>query len=204
MRHIHPLEPIAVIILIAVLWYMRRQQKPPAPKPLGQGAKPGVIARPVKEEKPPEEVYMGLRKEAFQVIPAGLVVGDEPYGALMELGLSTSVVTLVCFANGDASVYYKTGGGMIGGLSHDPVCKAAKEFVDLAEKALPRMTATTEQPLPEADRVRFYLLSPKGIFTAETDREGLGEDPGNELSALYYKGQEVVTQMRQVQEQKAR
>src|SRR5436309_6231423 len=80
MRHIHPLEPIAVILLIAVLWYMRRQQKPPAPKPLGQGAKPAVVARPVREEKSPEEVYMGLRKEAFQVIPAGLVVGDEPYG----------------------------------------------------------------------------------------------------------------------------
>ena len=45
------------------------------------------------------------------------------------------------------------------------------------------------------------MLTPRGVFTTETDREALGE-PGSELAPLFYSGQEVVTQMRQVQEQR--
>jgi hypothetical protein len=111
------------------------------------------------------------------------------------------VVTLASFANGDARLYYKTGGGMVGGISHEKVRKAAQEFSALARKALPRMSRVTSYPVPNEDRVRFYVLTPRGIFTTETDREALGE-PGNELAPLFYSGQEVVTQMRQVQEQR--
>jgi hypothetical protein len=211
MRHIHPLQPIAVIALIVFLIYFRRKQAANNPNPAVKA--PAAVTepirkKPVKPEQPPEVVYMNLRQEALAMTPeslgqAGQVHNDEAYGVVMEMGMGTSVVTLACFADGDARLYYKTGGGMVGGHGHERVRKAAKEFVLLAHKALPGMTPTTDYPLPESDKVRFYALTPLGARTVETDRQTLGEEP-SELSSLFYSGQEVVTQMRQVQEQRAK
>jgi hypothetical protein len=211
MQHIHPLQPIAVIVLIVVFIIYRRKtaaQNPSAKAAKAQVAVSEVRKRPEKLEQPPEVVYAKLRQEALSMTPeslgqAGQVHNDEAYGVAMEMGMGTSVVTLACFADGDARLYYKTGGGMIGGGGHERVRKAAKEFVLLAQKALPGMAPTTDFPLPETDRVRFYALTPGGAYTVETDRQDLGE-ASSELSALFYSGQEVVTEMRQVQEQRAK
>jgi hypothetical protein len=193
--HIYPWEVIVFIALVAFVIYFRKQQ--------GRQAAASV-ARKAKET--PAETFMRLRQEAIETPAASLALPgelkpSEPYGILMEMGIPNSVVTLACFANGDARLYYKTGGGMVGGISHEKVRKAAQEFSSLARKALPRMSRVTSYPVPHEDRVRFYVLTPRGIFTTETDREALGE-PGNELAPLFYSGQEVVTQMRQVQEQR--
>ena len=209
MQHIHPLQPIAVIVLIVVFIIYRRKTaaKNPSTKAPVAVTEP-VRKRPVKPEQPPEVVYMNLRQEALSMTPeslgqAGQVHNDEAYGVAMEMGMGSSVVTLACFADGDARLYYKTGGGMIGGGGHERVRKAAREFVLLAQKALPGMAPTADFPLPEPDRVRFYALTPGGTYTVETDRQDLGE-ASSELSALFYSGQQVVTEMRQVQEQRAK
>lgn len=206
MRHIHPIQPILLIVfIVAFIWY-RKKNAPPASGPAAAGAGPRpAVTRPAKVEEPPEAVYMRLRKRALDKVPANFVLDgkeDEPYGALMEMGLSDSAVTLACFADGDAGLYYQSGGGMVGGGSHESVRKAAKDFLLLAGKAVPRMIKTASYPLPAAGKVRFYVLTPKGVLTTETDREALGEEGGNDLSALFYSGQEVVAQMRQVQAQK--
>ncbi|HEV2855282.1 MAG TPA: hypothetical protein VHC97_20980 [Thermoanaerobaculia bacterium] len=204
-----PLQIAAMTVLGGALVYIRWKRRQDEIK-AGGGVRPGVPAapapRPPKPPKPPEEVYMDLRRKALEISPmhlgpAGDVKEDEAYGLLMEMGIANTVMTLACFANGDASVYYKNGGGMVGGSSHEPVRKAAKDFVALAQKVLPRMKKTTDSPAPGPDSVRFYALTPKGVFTTETARQSLGEAQ-NALSALYYGGQEVVSQMRQVQEER--
>ncbi len=202
-----PLETTALIGLAAAFIYYRwRQKKAEGPKKLPFGVGPVQPARSApKVAKPPEEVYAGLRKEALNTSPmnvgmAGQVQDDEPYGMLMEMTIASSVVTLACFGSGDASVYYQTGGGMVGGISHEPVRKAAKEFVAQARQVVPRMKKTNEYPLPSPDSVRFYAMTPRGVLTTETSRQSLSGEPQNALSALFYSGQEVVSQMRQVQE----
>lgn len=207
MRHIHPIQVILLIVFIAAFWYYKKKN---APQGSGAAAAPGAgsrpaATRPAKVEEPPEAVYARLRKRALDKVPANFVLGgneDEPYGALMEMVISDSAVTLACFADGDAGLYYQSGGGMVGGGAHESVRKAAKDFLTLAGKAVPRMIKTANHPLPAPGRVRFYVLTPKGILTTETDREALGEESRSELSALFYSGQEVVAQMRQVQAQK--
>ncbi len=204
-----PFETTALIGLTAAFLYFRwKQKKAEGPKKAAFGAGPVQPGRsgPPKPAKPPEEVYAGLRKEALEtssmnVGMAGQIQDDEPYGLLMEMTIANSVVTLACFGSGDASVYYQTGGGMVGGVSHEPVRKAAKEFVAQAKPVLPRMKKTNEYPLPGPDSVRFYVMTPKGVFTTETSRQSLG-DSRNALSALFYSGQEVVSRMRQVQEER--
>lgn len=213
--HVNPVIFTLTIVLIAVFAYMqwkKKQQReavPAAPKVDKDAALRDEVDRlTAKSADPPETVYMNLRDQALETGPARFAAlpdrqPDDPYGALMELGIPNSVVTLACFADGDAGIYYKSGGGMKGGIGHETVRKVAKEFVALAKQALPKMEKTTSQPLPEPDRVRFYVLTPQGIFTTETDRETLGETQG-ELSVLFYAGQEVVSQMREVQEQRGR
>lgn len=209
MKHIHPLQPIGVIVLIAVLWYLRRRKtmEGAGGPAKGPGTRAVVVQKAPKPQDPPEVVYMNLRRKALatdhQTLGlAGHLGENEPYGLLMELGIPNSVVTLACFADGDARVYYQTGGGMIGGIAHESVRKAAKELVALSRTALPRMSRTTSHPLPGPDRVQFYVLTPRGTFTAETDRRALAQSQ-NDFSSLFYRGQEVVTQMREVQEQRA-
>ena len=202
-----PLETTALIGLTAAFLYFRwKQKQKEGPKKPAFGVGP-VQSTPPKprQAKPPEEVFAGLRKEALNTTPmnvgmAGEVQDDEPYGMLMEMIIANSVVTLACFGSGDASVYYQTGGGMVGGISHEPVRKAAKEFVAQAKQVVPRMKKTNEYPLPSPESVRFYALTPKGAYTVETSRQSLSGDSQNALSALFYSGQEVVSQMRQVQE----
>jgi hypothetical protein len=199
MPHIHPLEPIAVVALAALLYYIRRKQKQGGKTPAGTtgGTK-------LNRARTAEEIYMDMRRQGLETTPQNLgrgLKGTEPYGLLMEMGVQISVVTLVCFIDGDANVYYKTGGGMIGGSSHESVRKAAKAFVALAARVVPKMTKTTEFPLPGMDRVRFYVLTPEGVFTVETNRQALSNAKG-ELGALFYAGQKVVTEMRQVHEEK--
>ena len=193
--HIYPWEVIFVIALVAVVVYVRRQQalKSGAFTPKRKGGK-----------ETPEDAYMRLRYQALTTIAArlglpGELKANDPYGVIMEMGIPKSVVTLAAFADGDARLYYKTGGGMVGGISHQSVRQAAQELVSLSRKVLGRMTKVTEYPLPGPDRVRFYVLTPRGIFTTEADRQRFGET-ASDLSTLFYKGQEVVTQMRQVQE----
>lgn len=211
MRHIHPLQPIGVIVLIVVLWYVRKKKAEAAGAAGGAkggpGARAAVVQKAPKVEDPPEVVYMNLRRKAIEINPQTLGLPgdfkeDEPYGLLMELGIPNSVVTLACFADGDARVYYKTGGGMVGGVAHESIRKASKDLVAQTQRILPRMTKTNTHPLPDQDRVRFYALTPRGTFTAETDRRNLA-NPQNELASLFASGQEVVAQMRQVQEERA-
>jgi len=191
--HIYPWEVILVILCAAAFVYFRRQQSQATAKAVAQRAK-----------ETPAEAFQRLRQEALatQVTSLGLpgeVKPNEPFGVLMEMGVPSSVVTLACFANGDARLYYRTGGGMVGGISHGKVRKAAQEFTALARKAMTRMSRVTNFPVPAEDRVRFYVLTPRGVYSIETDREALGEQ-GSELAPLFYSGQEVVAEMRQVQE----
>jgi hypothetical protein len=200
---------ILVLILAGALWYTKRN-KPGAGKAVS--AAPGSdlpAARPAatRPVRSPEEVYMSHRDGALRKSPEQLFLPDglkpdEAFGAMMEMAIPNDVITLACFADGDAGVYYKTGGGMKGGGAHENVRRAAKQFVTLSQKALPRMIKTEAHPLPEAEKVRFYVMTPKGTFTTEAHRQALGGSE-NDLSALFYGGQEVVAQMRQVQEQKA-
>lgn len=204
---------LAIVALSGVLIYMRRRQSQDPAAKAARTAKAAAEARaaapprPPRPAEPPEAVFAKLRKRAFETTPeslrmAGSLGEDEPYAVVMEIGMS-SVVTLACFADGDASLVYQTGGGMVGGIGHESVRKASKEFISLSHKAVPLMAPATIQPLPavpETGQVQFFALTPKGALSVEMNREDLEEH--QELKALYESGQEVVTHMRKVQEQR--
>ena len=171
-EHIHPIQWILLIGMVAAFIYYKKKMAPPKDPPtLGVGGAPrpsiSQKAKPEKPEESAETVYKELRKKALETTRSRLALPegfpeDAPHGLLMEMAMpGSSVVTLACFATGDASVYYRTGGGMVGGIGHENVRNIAKEFVDQARTVLPRISS---QRLPAAGERPDPLL--------RADREG--------------------------------
>ena len=100
--------------------------------------------RPSPASQQPNEMYLGLRKLALETSPTmiGLpsdLASSQPYGILMEIGLSNGVATLTSFASGDASLYFSRGGGILGGIADESIHNAAKRFVTLVASYVDRM-----------------------------------------------------------------
>jgi hypothetical protein len=134
----------------------------------------------------------------FGVTPDGSV-----WGVLMETGYPGAAVTLAALADGNASLYVSTGGGVIGGGEHEAVRAAAKRFVHQAGGFTAAMSAASSFPFPAEGRTRFYLLTTEGVVQVEAAEGDLGGGK-HALSPLFYAGHEVITALREASEAKGR
>jgi hypothetical protein len=153
-----------------------------------------------KDSKTPQarlEAYLRLRRLAHETKPVNVGVTDvtdemdasAPFGILMDISLPQGNATIVAFISGDASFYTSTGGGVIGGIGHEKVRNAARNFVISSAKYLDKMEVTTAYPLPEPGKVRFYVLTPTSIFTHEANEVDLRK---NEFTPLYAAGHQLL------------
>jgi len=116
----------------------------------------------------------------------------------MDWGLTEGTATVVAFSDGNASVYLSSGGGSIGGASHESIRKAAQKMVAIAAECQPQAHATTTYPRPQHSQVIFYLLTDVGVFTANAPQEELSSHR-HPLSKLGDAGQDIITQYRLIQ-----
>lgn len=146
------------------------------------------------------EVYVGLRKQAFEFTPENLgnvqTIGDHQiYGVFMEIGFPEAVVTLVTFVTGDASLYFSNGGGVVGGGAHESVGKSVLQFSKKADQFVRDCKKTTIYPTPIQGQTIFYILTQQGVYTAQAPEDDLGNQE-NPLSPLFNAGQDVITELR--------
>jgi len=106
----------------------------------------------------------------------------------MEVALPEGVATLVSLRDGTASLYTSTGGGIIGGYI---ARKEATQFVTEAEKYLASMKPVKSFPYPEVGRVKFYVLTRGGVYTAEIDQKE-AQDPRHPFYSLFLAGNKVL------------
>jgi len=159
------------------------------------------VVTPVPE---PTQVIRNLRNMVLSLSPDQIGVTQSPkyphvWGLLMETGHPQALVTLVSLADGTASLYFGHGGGVIGGGEHASVRQAVQVFIASAEEYRAELVPTSEFPLPDVGRVKFYLLTFSGVLTADADENDLG-DGGHELSDLFYAGHNVIAQLRGITE----
>ncbi len=154
----------------------------------------------------PAPIYIDMRNRVITLDPKD--IGIKPtketpnvWGILMETGYSAAVITLLSLADGTTSLYFGNGGGIIGGGEHENVLKRTKAFIVTAEKYFQQMIPTDMFPLPLVGRVKFYVFAFSGVYTADADENELGERK-HALSPLYDSGQEVITQLRLISEQR--
>ena len=145
-------------------------------------------------------VMKALRDKLLTSSPkeVGLTGADakaKVWGVLMEMALANGVATLVSIHDGTASLYTSTGGGVLGGYSAQ---NEAKRFVTEAEKHLKSMKPTKSFPYPETGRMKFYVLTQNGVYTAE-DTQNEVTRQGHALFPLFAAGNEVLTALRKAQ-----
>lgn len=118
------------------------------------------------------------------------------YGVLMDVPIGNGHAATV-FANslGDASLYTTGTFGIIGGGAHDAVRKAALAFVETADGYYDKAAPVTAFPYPAPEKVRFYLLTFKGVRMLEADLESLRRGASKSLD-LFNLGNAVITELR--------
>jgi hypothetical protein len=152
-----------------------------------------------------DDAYAGLRNKVLTTKPAEIGLQpapDEIWGVLVETALPEAVVSLVAIADGTVSLYFSNGSGIIGLGSHPGPQRVGRELIALARQFADRFLPTTRFPLPEQGATRFYLLSGAGVLEAEAQEDDLGHRR-HPLSPLFYKGQELLSAIRIVEEQRS-
>jgi hypothetical protein len=191
MRMLPLLILLVVALVVVAAWKLLR---PPAAGP------------PAASEADGAAVYHGLRSQVLEAaadLEIDLPAPGAAWGLLMETGFEEGAVTLVALRDRNASLYFSSGGGMIGGAAHGRVRRAAEEVVRAAERHRGAMQATEAFPLPALGRVRFYLLTGEGVLTFEAAEEELGNDR-SALSPLFHAAHEVIAGLREVDESPGR
>jgi hypothetical protein len=154
----------------------------------------------------PAQAYLQLRQRILNLRPedVSLTASSEAphvWSVIMETGYEVGSATLVALADGTTSLYYSTGGGMLGSGEYAPLAQASKALVAQAESHLSQMTPGTDFPLPEVGQVRFILLTyhEKVFTTAREEDLATGSHP---LSPLFSQAKNTLTQLRIIAEQK--
>lgn len=148
------------------------------------------------EHYTPVSLYCGLRDQ-IQRLPKGKAVEQSgTIAALMESGHRGAAVTLVTLFDGTTSLYFSSGGGVIGAGQHKPVAAAALEFLRAAGQNTSLMQPTETYPLPQPQHARFYVLSASGAWTAEAPEQDLAQNR-HPLSRLFFLAHAVITAVRQ-------
>ncbi len=151
-------------------------------------------------------IYQTLRNKLLSLDPQEVDIhstAEHPivWGVLMETAYPEATVTLAALVDGTTSLYFSTGGGMLGSGNHPTVGSAARKITSIAELALEFTQPVKEYPTPKTGSVRFYLLTFKGIHSAECPEVDL-KNGSHSLAELYVAGQDLLTQIRSINDHK--
>jgi len=154
------------------------------------------------------ELMAGLRNMALTMTPDQINVtvpsaGRGIWGSVTDFGSPEGTATLVTFLGGSTSLYFSSGGGIIGtGDSSEDVRKASRTLLAELENCTAQMEARSLQKLPTGDSVRFYVHTRDGLLsTAEIPASDL-QSSEHPLFPCYAAAMKVFTQVRLASEKK--
>jgi hypothetical protein len=142
--------------------------------------------------------YLDLRARTFELAAEKQgQVGDGLVAATMEFWISNAPVTLLTVHDGTTSLYFGSGGGIIGAGQHASVQAAAGEFLDHIAEVSSSFRETDATPYPAAGRARFYAIRPGRFLTAEASEAELRQGT-HSLARAYALGHQIITAVRLV------
>ncbi len=151
----------------------------------------------------PGAVAKGLRERIFSLSArdlGNLQRSDGIIAALMEFaagrGAVATWVSLVVIADGTTSLYFGSGGGIIGAGGKEKVRNASRRFLNQAGAVFQRFSKTSAHATPVGSSVVFYVLKPDGVYTSGPTEESEIRREGNPLLPLYAAAQDVITEIR--------
>ena len=148
----------------------------------------------------PVDIIRDLRDRALTTSAADL--GFTPslehpnvFGVVMDIGHPDALITLVSFVDGSTSLYFGSGGGIIGAGEHEPVRQATRALLARAERDLEAFQAADEPRLPAIGAVRFHVRTYRGARSAEAPEAQLVLG-SHALSAVFIAAHAVITAVR--------
>ena len=112
----------------------------------------------------------------------------------METGFPEGSYTLTAMVDGNTSLYFSNGGGIIGGGGHDSVRNAARNLLLTAQHVYTKAQAVTNFPKPKVGYVIFYFRTFAGVRSYTALEEDLGNER-DELSTLFFAAHTVITEL---------
>jgi hypothetical protein len=176
---------IGILGVLRITPYLREQQYMGKPTPI------------------PDQMYIELRAAALNRTASELQLevdpnSNQPYGVIMDWNIGQATSTIVSFATGDASMYYSSGGGWIGGFSIEKVNDVSKKFVVAADDYVDELEEVSEFPMPPVGFMRFYIITPQGVYdSGDIDSDNLTKD-GIDFSSLNDAAQYLIFEISQV------
>ena len=120
------------------------------------------------------------------------------FALVMETGYPEGSFTLSSVADGSTSLYFGTGGGIIGGGEHENVRKASEYLLSTAQRFYRKARKVTTFPKPGPGNVIFYFLTFDGVRSYTAMKEALGNGK-NEFSELFMAAHRVITELRKLE-----
>ena len=163
-----------------------------------------VIRRSPLDPYPVTPKYLQTRNSALHITPAQLkgvkVKSDEVYGIVIDVPMGPEImVTMVCFLNGAANLYFNTGGEYTGAsMRYKSVVQAARNLVVNATPLKAKAKRTSSFPLPVGSTHFVYLLTKRGVYKTEITPGQFTEDD-NEKRVVYYLYQQMMGALRMAQ-----
>jgi hypothetical protein len=158
--------------------------------------------------KPLAPVFTKLRDQIIALTPAQLKLAPTAelphvWAAFMEMSVADSVASLLAVADGASSLYFGTGGGIIGAGKHPQVRAANRRLLAALDAALMSLPPVADFALPDPGRVRFAVMTFEGKRGADVSEEELkaGAHP---LSKSFIAGHELIAYLRAASEAMAK
>jgi len=133
----------------------------------------------------PAEMSAGLRRQALEMPPFDASApDDEPFGFISEFLQGETVVTMTAFLTGDASVYFSTGGGIIGLIGKAEVAQLARSTVEALRPFAAQLERSDVTDPPGAGDYCFYVLTPAGRRVCRLNMSGTASRNSPEVKLI--------------------
>jgi hypothetical protein len=162
-----------------------------------------------KDESPdtgyrPVATYMELRDMVFASDPAKLGcrkpdTRDLVWGMVIETGYPDAVATIIVLADGTISLYFSSGGGLVGLGDYEHIAEAGQRLLSLGDWLTPNFDQATDYSLPKRSHTRVYLMAYSGFLAAEVSLNTPWKQPG--MMALADRTQELFAMIRELADQ---
>jgi len=124
------------------------------------------------------------------------------YGVVIEMGTDIGAASLICLIDGTCSLYYERGGGTIGLGGIEKVKKLSIIAAREADRFTEFCKKTSEFPLPKDGEIFFYIITADGILTYKGLEADISDNK-SKLSALFFRGNDILTAIRVNEAEKA-
>ncbi len=163
----------------------------------GVGA--AAAEQPKAPTKSPAEMMREMRLQWLTKTPAAASgeKREEIVAVVMDWPIEQGTVTVLASSVGDASIYTTGTFGVLGGIGHESVRKAAIAFVECARKHGALAAATTDFSYPDREHIRFFFVTGEGVRSVSFPLSEI-QEAGSDANDLYAHGQIVVTELREI------